>query len=150
MQGNGIWSFYFRCLILLYSGSGLQELLIQPEKQEHGGQETCTFYGKTNGTIQVIDFKMINQGENYIFYSKEEQPKAKTEEYTRIPLGRFDKGLNVGFVYRGTDRPQFSTPALNGPDNNKVPDNGAFSHNYIRSEERRVGKECRSRWSPYH
>ena len=23
-------------------------------------------------------------------------------------------------------------------------------HDYIRSEERRVGKECRSRWSPYH
>ena len=22
--------------------------------------------------------------------------------------------------------------------------------NYYRSEERRVGKECRSRWSPYH
>ena len=34
--------------------------------------------------------------------------------------------------------------------------NGAYSvSNYIifvilRSEERRVGKECRSRWSPYH
>ena len=25
-----------------------------------------------------------------------------------------------------------------------------LSHNIIRSEERRVGKECRSRWSPYH
>ena len=25
----------------------------------------------------------------------------------------------------------------------------SFTH-YIRSEERRVGKECRSRWSPYH
>src|SRR3712207_9494719 len=24
------------------------------------------------------------------------------------------------------------------------------SHLLIRSEERRVGKECRSRWSPYH
>ena len=23
-------------------------------------------------------------------------------------------------------------------------------HNTTRSEERRVGKECRSRWSPYH
>ena len=23
-------------------------------------------------------------------------------------------------------------------------------HNTARSEERRVGKECRSRWSPYH
>ena len=25
-----------------------------------------------------------------------------------------------------------------------------FDTLYIRSEERRVGKECRSRWSPYH
>ena len=25
-----------------------------------------------------------------------------------------------------------------------------FSHIAVRSEERRVGKECRSRWSPYH
>ena len=24
------------------------------------------------------------------------------------------------------------------------------NNNYQRSEERRVGKECRSRWSPYH
>ena len=26
----------------------------------------------------------------------------------------------------------------------------ALTHSYTRSEERRVGKECRSRWSPYH
>src|SRR5256886_3498184 len=26
----------------------------------------------------------------------------------------------------------------------------ALAHNVRRSEERRVGKECRSRWSPYH
>ena len=25
-----------------------------------------------------------------------------------------------------------------------------FDIAYVRSEERRVGKECRSRWSPYH
>ena len=25
-----------------------------------------------------------------------------------------------------------------------------IDNNAIRSEERRVGKECRSRWSPYH
>ena len=29
-----------------------------------------------------------------------------------------------------------------------LPDQPAM--NYQRSEERRVGKECRSRWSPYH
>src|SRR3989449_10037061 len=27
---------------------------------------------------------------------------------------------------------------------------GAIRGNLLRSEERRVGKECRSRWSPYH
>ena len=27
---------------------------------------------------------------------------------------------------------------------------GKFSSDLVRSEERRVGKECRSRWSPYH
>ena len=26
----------------------------------------------------------------------------------------------------------------------------AIKGGYARSEERRVGKECRSRWSPYH
>ena len=33
----------------------------------------------------------------------------------------------------------------------KIP-NGtlALKHCRARSEERRVGKECRSRWSPYH
>src|SRR2546430_15198219 len=28
--------------------------------------------------------------------------------------------------------------------------NGSLIHQPCRSEERRVGKECRSRWSPYH
>ena len=26
----------------------------------------------------------------------------------------------------------------------------SLAYSYCRSEERRVGKECRSRWSPYH
>ena len=29
-------------------------------------------------------------------------------------------------------------------------ENGGLSNYILRSEERRVGKECRSRWSPYH
>ena len=31
-----------------------------------------------------------------------------------------------------------------------VPARSVAHHNLCRSEERRVGKECRSRWSPYH
>ena len=33
---------------------------------------------------------------------------------------------------------------------NKGKGRSAEKHYKIRSEERRVGKECRSRWSPYH
>ena len=32
----------------------------------------------------------------------------------------------------------------------KVIDWGKYQYQSSRSEERRVGKECRSRWSPYH
>ena len=31
-----------------------------------------------------------------------------------------------------------------------VPAGAGSDHRNHRSEERRVGKECRSRWSPYH
>ena len=36
-----------------------------------------------------------------------------------------------------------------GADAEKV-DIACVFHDQLRSEERRVGKECRSRWSPYH
>ena len=32
----------------------------------------------------------------------------------------------------------------------KCTETGTDEKIYTRSEERRVGKECRSRWSPYH
>src|SRR5256886_3397506 len=32
----------------------------------------------------------------------------------------------------------------------RVSEDGAIAKAVARSEERRVGKECRSRWSPYH
>ena len=31
-----------------------------------------------------------------------------------------------------------------------LPKEDCAMHKSVRSEERRVGKECRSRWSPYH
>ena len=32
----------------------------------------------------------------------------------------------------------------------KLNESGKLPFEVVRSEERRVGKECRSRWSPYH
>ena len=43
--------------------------------------------------------------------------------------------------------------ALRDPDITEVmlnPDGSLWVESQRRSEERRVGKECRSRWSPYH
>ena len=53
----------------------------------------------------------------------------------------------------GTDTPNGSVTDSNGGEGNNAdvvdtPVNAPIDQN--RSEERRVGKECRSRWSPYH
>ena len=51
------------------------------------------------------------------------------------------------------DRDRFSYEALNGSDRLTAPmikQGGTWREVEKRSEERRVGKECRSRWSPYH
>ena len=46
-----------------------------------------------------------------------------------------DKIVMAGYFYNGQNRPCYF---------------GAAYEFLTRSEERRVGKECRSRWSPYH
>ena len=35
-------------------------------------------------------------------------------------------------------------------DKEKTVEYWGWVEDFVRSEERRVGKECRSRWSPYH
>jgi len=76
-------------------------------------------------------------------------------------------GLSVGCIIHGLDdderRKQYHSDVTYGTNNefgfDYLRDNMKFSletmvqreFNYaIRSEERRVGKKCRSRWSPYH
>src|SRR5205807_7710580 len=46
----------------------------------------------------------------------------------------------------GTGWPSFTSPAI--AENVKTEDD--YAHGMHRSEERRVGKECRSRWGGYH
>ena len=51
--------------------------------------------------------------------------------------------MNILFTLNNAFVPQVATCMCSIFENNKSMDE-------IRSEERRVGKECRSRWSPYH
>ena len=63
---------------------------------------------------------------------------CKTANGTAIPIGGGSANVYVNLA-----------PAVNVGQNLVVDlSTQIFCHN--RSEERRVGKECRSRWSPYH
>ena len=57
-------------------------------------------------------------------------------------------GCNIrGFFVRYEDEPVFYGPAQ---EQTQTQTAEATAGEANRSEERRVGKECRSRWSPYH
>src|SRR5690348_17762700 len=56
-----------------------------------------------------------------------------------ISIRRADRSLRRTRRRRGTERANATVPRSTCP--------GRYP---FRSEERRVGKECRSRWSPYH
>src|SRR2546422_7502816 len=91
-----------------------------------------------------------------------------------IPRGRNGRRLRfpIGFVFAEDPKRRFSQMPGHGPDGLRValaPGNANIEATHValrrppvrdtdrvrgfdecRSEERRVGKECRSRWSPYH
>ena len=54
-------------------------------------------------------------------------------------------GKVIGYIYEGKFIPKGLELRTDKPDSLSF-----GSAAFARSEERRVGKECRSRWSPYH
>ena len=58
------------------------------------------------------------------------------------------QGDNALYLNQGNFRFSLATQTAGVADEDKM-STGSVPHR-IRSEERRVGKECRSRWSPYH
>src|ERR1017187_733004 len=65
--------------------------------------------------------------------------------YSTRTLRRYQQRLRAGGL-SALARPQGRPPA-HVPVSEKIPER---DRTILRSEERRVGKECRSRWSPYH
>ena len=58
------------------------------------------------------------------------------------------KIVEVPLIYYEVHDEEGNVAYDNGGDN--LFDTKEEAEDLIRSEERRVGKECRSRWSPYH
>ena len=72
----------------------------------------------------------------------------KGSEITSEPDEFIPKGLagDINPQYRRVSgiKRRFALPGA------RTPRSPSETYPYPRSEERRVGKECRSRWSPYH
>ena len=58
-----------------------------------------------------------------------------------VDRGRVVKGINFVGLRDAGDPVEIAR---------RYNEQGADELTFLRSEERRVGKECRSRWSPYH
>ena len=74
---------------------------------------------------------------------------------TRDEEKQLDVRRSAGMVFQNPDNQLVATiveeDVAFGPENLGVPQKELRGRvNGARSEERRVGKECRSRWSPYH
>src|SRR3712207_7281723 len=71
---------------------------------------------------------------------------SRTEETARVPFWRTPRALLV-FASALLFALGLAFGLASVPEVSRV---GAYLAAIARSEERRVGKECRSRWSPYH
>ena len=73
--------------------------------------------------------------------------KDEYAKFARIMTGRFCQSWLVQYCLLNDIKCQGDESSFTVPDCGDLTLNG---WNIDRSEERRVGKECRSRWSPYH
>src|SRR3989454_6903649 len=84
---------------------------------------------------------VLSSGYYDAYYRKAQQMRALiAQDFRNV----FDRGVDLLFT------PTTPTPAFKAGEKLNDPVAMYLSDIFTRSEERRVGKECRSRWSPYH
>ena len=85
-------------------------------------------------------------GAGVIYGNPNLKPETSVNEEVSV-VYHHDSGANATVTLFNTDFKNKLTSHYTG---NPDPLTGAKLYETTRSEERRVGKECRSRWSPYH
>ena len=90
-----------------------------------------------------------------VLVNEETNPYYQVGFADYVFIGKVDKEIERTFSDYGSARTIYEievTENLKGDLQNiiKVTYPGGYDKDGTRSEERRVGKECRSRWSPYH
>src|SRR3989475_9178859 len=104
---------------------------------------------------RAVDEHFVEPGEDAVFqaFAQAAHPRALFGHFLLAELTGFAKADYAGDVERARTHAALVAAAIN--DGGKLHARIAAAHvepadSLGRSEERRVGKECRSRWSPYH
>ena len=101
-----------------------------------------------NGGLRDTSFSRDNiESDNLIKGDVVYKLSSNLEISTGINCKYGEYSLNE-IAYSDTVYKYFNYPSLN--ENSTWDDYNIMVATFPRSEERRVGKECRSRWSPYH
>ena len=102
--------------------------------------------------ISVNDFKtgvtVELDGEVYQVVEFQHVKPGKGAAFVRAKLKNMTSGGSVERTFRGGEK--IPTAHLDKREMQYLYNDGTDYIFTTRSEERRVGKECRSRWSPYH
>ena len=103
-----------------------------------------------NEQLQNLVNKLLsNQAKKYISLS-DMFKDIQVDEQTKIQAQKDISDDGYWGVEQTSDRLVSMAKALSGGDSSKADAMISAIEKGFRSEERRVGKECRSRWSPYH
>src|SRR5256886_7201131 len=91
--------------------------------------------------VEVIGLSVDSTGDHEKWAKDIEETQGEAPNYPIIGDADFSVAKAYGML-----------PAdVSGDAGSRTPaDNQTVRNVFVRSEERRVGKECRSRWSPYH
>ena len=99
--------------------------------------ETLLFYVSVYAFLSTIKGTDLN---NFFFQAEDGIRDGHVTEFRRVLFRSHISNLYISLL---------STFSICYLDFESI-DFRVFTARYFRSEERRVGKECRSRWSPYH
>ena len=106
---------------------------------------------RDNLNLIAVNMRCANQTD--ILKDTKHELDCYFKEYKSVEIPTCN--IDIGKIYVKKHKIKFDVPdSFNAiiPKNNAVHDPLAIIDHipHRRSEERRVGKECRSRWSPYH
>jgi len=109
--------------------------------------------------VLIHDIVEIDAGDTFIYDTQknhsntDEERQAANRIFGMLPTAQAEELIAIWEEFEAGETPEAKfaramdrlEPLLQNTSNN-----GGTWQEFERSEERRVGKECRSRWSPYH